>query len=298
MPRVTVVMATYNWATVLPYSIASVLEQTFRDFELLVVGDGCTDESADVVGHIADPRVRWYNLQTNHGHQYAANNWGTACASGDVIAYLGHDDLWLPRHLEILVGALDRGAPVAHATTLLVKPGEKPTGRPGHRWRYVPGVWIPPTSLAHVRALGLEVGGWLPPWETGKMDPEGDLCRRMSLVGGPPQWVSRLTSIKFPASRRRNVYRDRPHHEQEAWLRRIRRHADPEAAFTRKYWGSTDFSMRRIINGIQSTIAVRTRLRRLGLLPAGRKADPPRTAPTSRTAEERRLAYRAFKGLD
>jgi len=298
MARVTVVMATYNWATVLPYSIASVLEQTFRDFELLVVGDGCTDESADVVGRTSDSRVRWYNLQTNHGHQYAANNWGTARASGDVIAYLGHDDLWFPRHLEILVGALDRGAPVAHATTLLVKPGKKPTCRPGHGWRYVPGVWIPPTSLAHVRALGLEVGGWRPPWELGKMDPESDLCRRMSLVAGPPQWVCRLTSIKLPAAWRRDVYRDRPHHEQEAWLRRIRRHADPEATFTRKYRGSTDSSTRRIISAIRSTIAVRTRLRRLGLLPADRKLDPPRTAPTSRTAEERRLVYRAFKGLD
>jgi len=42
-PRVTVIMATYNWATVLPYSIGSVLDQTFTDFELLVIGDGCTD---------------------------------------------------------------------------------------------------------------------------------------------------------------------------------------------------------------------------------------------------------------
>ncbi len=297
MPRVTVVMATYNWAPVLPYSIASVLDQTYRDFELLVVGDGCTDESADVVGNIDDPRVRWHNLQTNCGQQYAANNWGTAHASGDVIAYLGHDDLWLPRHLEILVSALDRGVPVAHATILVVRPFKNPACRPDHGWHYVPGVGIAPTSLAHDRSLSLEVGGWRPPWETGKINPDADLCRRMSVVAGPPYRVSRLTSIKFPAARRRNVYRDRPHHEQEAWLRRIRRHADPEAAFTRKYWGSTDLSARRIINKIRSTIAVRTRLRRLGLLPAG-QPDPPRTVPRSRTAEERRLIHRAFKGLD
>ena len=55
MPRVTVMIATYNWATVLPYSIGSVLDQTYRDFELLVTGDGCTDESAEVVGRFDDP---------------------------------------------------------------------------------------------------------------------------------------------------------------------------------------------------------------------------------------------------
>ena len=68
-PRVSVIIATYNWATVLPYSIGSVLDQTFTDFELLVVGDGCTDESADVVASFQDPRVHWVNLPRNTGHQ-------------------------------------------------------------------------------------------------------------------------------------------------------------------------------------------------------------------------------------
>ena len=86
MPRVTVITATYNWATVLPYSIASVLDQTFTDFELLVVGDGCTDESAQVVSAIADPRVHWCNLPGNVGHQYAPNNEGIRRANGEVIA--------------------------------------------------------------------------------------------------------------------------------------------------------------------------------------------------------------------
>src|SRR5436190_13138901 len=56
-PLVTVVIPTYNWATVLPYSIGSALEQTMGDFELLVIGDGCTDESAEVVRAIDDARV-------------------------------------------------------------------------------------------------------------------------------------------------------------------------------------------------------------------------------------------------
>jgi len=75
-PRVTVIVATYNWSTVLPYAIASVLDQTMRDFELLVVGDGCTDDSEQVVAGIRDPRVRWINLPANTGHQFGPNNRG------------------------------------------------------------------------------------------------------------------------------------------------------------------------------------------------------------------------------
>lgn len=102
-PLVTVVIPTYNWATVLPYSIASVLGQTMGDFELLVIGDGCTDESGEVVRAIGDARVQWINLAANCGSQVGPNNEALRRARGTYMAYLGHDDLWLPRHLEYLV---------------------------------------------------------------------------------------------------------------------------------------------------------------------------------------------------
>jgi len=73
MPRVTVIMATYNWSTVLPYSIGSVLDQTFTDWELLVVGDGCTDDSGRVVAAVGDARVRWIDLRPGTHHQYGPN---------------------------------------------------------------------------------------------------------------------------------------------------------------------------------------------------------------------------------
>src|SRR3954452_8082281 len=106
-PRVTVIIATYNWSAVLPYSIGSVLRQTFRDFELLVVGDGCTDDSEQVVTSIDDPRVRWINLPRNTRHQSGPNNEGLCHARGELIAYLGHDDLWLPHHLKSHVKMYD-----------------------------------------------------------------------------------------------------------------------------------------------------------------------------------------------
>src|SRR3954454_8989205 len=110
VPRVTVIIATYNWSSVLPYSIGSVLRQTFTDFELLVVGDGCTDDSEQVVASIDDPRVRWINLPENTRHQSGPNNEGLRQARGELIAYLGHDDLWLPHHLAAHVAAIDASA--------------------------------------------------------------------------------------------------------------------------------------------------------------------------------------------
>ena len=57
-PRVTVIIATYNWSTVLPFAIDSVLGQTLDDLELLVVGDGCTDDSEQVVTAMKDLALR------------------------------------------------------------------------------------------------------------------------------------------------------------------------------------------------------------------------------------------------
>src|SRR5918911_4537877 len=123
-PRVTVIIPTYNWSSVLPYSIGSVLRQTFSDFEVLVVGDGCTDDSESVVKAVNDKRVRWINLPVNTGHQSGPNNEGLRQARGEIIAYLGHDDLWLPHHLSCLVAAIAAGADLAFGITERIVPGE------------------------------------------------------------------------------------------------------------------------------------------------------------------------------
>src|SRR3954451_5872363 len=99
-PRVTVIIPTYNWSSVLPYSIGSVLRQSFRDFELLVVGDGCTDDSEKVVSAIDDPRVRWINLPENTRHQSGPNNEALRQGEGEIIAHLRHRDLSLPHLLQ------------------------------------------------------------------------------------------------------------------------------------------------------------------------------------------------------
>jgi glycosyltransferase involved in cell wall biosynthesis len=218
-PRVTVIIATYNWSSVLPYSIASVLEQTFADFELLVVGDGCTDDSAEVVNAIGDPRVRWIDLQPRTGHQFGPNNEGMRQARGEFIAYLGHDDLWLPHHLASALAALGEGFDVAHSIVARIGPEGVPVEP--YRVQHQPGGWLPPSSLVHRKRVPDTVG-LMKNFRELHEPPEAEFLRRAHLAGFRFVQVPRLTVIKFPAAIRRDVYVTRPAHEQAAWLERIR----------------------------------------------------------------------------
>ena len=229
LPRVTVIIPTYNWSAVLPFSIGSVLRQSFTDLELLVVGDGCTDGSAEVVGRVADPRVRWINLPSNTGQQSGPNNEGLRQARGELIAYLGHDDLWLPHHLAVLVAALDRGADVAFSIAEYMAEAQgEPRAASVPVGPYRAGMWIPPTALAHRREAVTAIGGWRHFREL-KVDPEVDLLQRLAAAGRRFEFVPRLTAVKLPATTRRDVYKIRPHHEQALWFERIGREPDFEA---------------------------------------------------------------------
>ncbi|WP_257300312.1 glycosyltransferase family 2 protein [Haloarchaeobius sp. FL176] len=110
MSTVSVVIPTYNEAAVLHRSIESVLAQTYEDFELLVVDDGSTDETAAAVRSYDDERVRYLAHGTNRGAS-AARNTGIEHATGEYVAFLDADDEWYPRKLERQVAELsDRAA--------------------------------------------------------------------------------------------------------------------------------------------------------------------------------------------
>ncbi len=96
---------TYNRACYLGAAIRSVLDQTFTDFELLVVDDGSTDDTAGLVGAFRDARLRY--LSRPHRGIGATLNAGLGAARGRYIARLDSDDLWLPDMLATLVPALD-----------------------------------------------------------------------------------------------------------------------------------------------------------------------------------------------
>ena len=114
-PRVSVIIPTYNRARYLPEAIRSALGQTFEDLELLIIDDGSTDSTPELVRAIADPRLRY--VQIDHGGISVAMNAGLRNARGSFIARLDSDDVWLPEMLATLVGALDQrpDAGVAYA---------------------------------------------------------------------------------------------------------------------------------------------------------------------------------------
>lgn len=112
MPDVTVLLPVHNGARFIAAAIESVLRQTFADFELLIVDDASTDETAAEVRRFADPRIRTVTHDRNHGLSRALNS-GLTAARGAYIARLDHDDVAHRRRLEVQSGFLDRHPSVA-----------------------------------------------------------------------------------------------------------------------------------------------------------------------------------------
>lgn len=105
MPFFTVVIPTFNRADKLAATIRSVLEQTFQDFELLVMDDGSTDDTEKMVSSLSDPRVR-YDLAPNSGGPATPRNRGINAASAPWISFLDADDIWYPTRLSEIAQAI------------------------------------------------------------------------------------------------------------------------------------------------------------------------------------------------
>ena len=125
-PEISIIMPCYNAEAYIGASLQSVLQQHFTDFELIIVNDGSTDASADILRDIKDPRVRVID-QTNAG-VITARNRGLAEARGELVAFLDSDDTWHPEFLSRLHAAL-RTSPEA----CLAYCGWQNLGLPGQR---------------------------------------------------------------------------------------------------------------------------------------------------------------------
>jgi glycosyltransferase involved in cell wall biosynthesis len=99
---VSVVIPTYNRVATVTRAIDSVLAQTYSHFEIIVVDDGSTDNTTEVLNERYRERVRLVRQSSNMG-QAAARNAGIAAARYDLVAFLDSDDYWLPRKLEVQV---------------------------------------------------------------------------------------------------------------------------------------------------------------------------------------------------
>jgi hypothetical protein len=219
-PVASVIIATYNWSAALACAITSVLRQTLGDFELLVIGDACTDDSEAVVARFADPRIAWINLDVNSGSQQGPNNRGLGIARGEWIAYLGHDDIWAPRHLESTIGAARVAGVQAAAGGMIMygPPGSDATSTAG---LFVDGRcgdddFVPPSALVHRRALVDRIGLWRDPREL-QLPVDCDFFQRVRAASAVVP-SNEVTVFKCNAAARRNAYQVKSVDEQRALL--------------------------------------------------------------------------------
>jgi glycosyltransferase involved in cell wall biosynthesis len=107
--RISIIMRTYNRRGYIREAIESVLAQTLKDFELLVINDGGDDEIREIVDSFNSTKIRYYRLHKNQGPSGALNE-GILRARGEYIAYLDDDDVYYPNHLEILTNYSEKNS--------------------------------------------------------------------------------------------------------------------------------------------------------------------------------------------
>jgi glycosyltransferase involved in cell wall biosynthesis len=221
-PYFSVVLATYGRGEHIRPTIESVLRQTCSDFELIVVGDGCKDETSQIVGSFKSREVSWYNLEENTGGQSSPNNLGIAKSTGDWIAYVGHDDIWSPRHLERLQALVEAERDIDFAVSGCIYYGPRDS-----RIYYVTGLFendsapfvhfFPPSSFAHRREVVDLSGGWRNP-RTVSPPVDCEFLLRAAHAGLRFASTQEITVHKFAAGHRYLSYLKPDAEEQWAAL--------------------------------------------------------------------------------
>lgn len=227
MPSFSVIMATYNRGRHILPSIQSVLRQSYQDFELIVVGDGCTDDTADVVVSVASPQIRWLNLAERGGSQSFPNNAGVEISRGRYIAYIGHDDIWMPDHLSALDELYRREPQLDFAVSGALFHGPRASN-----FRLVTGMFsdssaafehfFPPSSFSHRRDVTDRIGPWLDPY---KIVPpvDAEFLLRAANAGMMFASTQRISVQKFAAGHRYLSYLRHTSDEQERMVQRMSR---------------------------------------------------------------------------
>jgi len=223
-PRFSIVIAAYNSARWIVTTVRSVLAQTYGDYEIIVVGDGCTDDTGELLQAHFGNAVDWTNLPQNSGGQSYPNNEGIRRARGSHVAYLGHDDIWGPTHL------LRMAEVVAASDPDFVVSGAICHGPPGSMYYHTTGIFedpaaaatdfFPPSSFAHRRDVAQRIGGWKHPAEL-HAPADCDFLMRAVEAGCTFASTRTVTVHKFAAGHRYLSYRLPSNDEQSRMLARL-----------------------------------------------------------------------------
>ena len=221
-PIISIIMATYNRSNIISYAIQSVCNQTITDWELIIVGDGCTDDTEEVIRAFQDQRIIFYNLPTNHGEQSVPNNIGMKKATGKYLAFLGHDDMWFPNHLEIALTTLNENTDVKMVccpTLFISSNGDI----------IVLGIfknsllrayeYMPPSSWVMLTDFARAVGDWKSAW-TLKEQPQEEWLKR-ALLKSKIITTNQIGLVKITAGDRKNCYSHSNNREHEYYKNKM-----------------------------------------------------------------------------
>lgn len=168
-PLVSVVLTTFNRADRLKKAIDSVLDQSFEDYEIIVVDDFSTDKTEQVVEKYQkkDPRIKYIRRSENFGNHSKPKNDGSLAAKADLIAYLDDDNTWLKDHLQILYHVLkdrpDLG--MVYGDRRIIDESRKIKPQQGIAFDWHPGIlqirnYIDTGDVLIRRKVLEELGGW------------------------------------------------------------------------------------------------------------------------------------------
>jgi glycosyltransferase involved in cell wall biosynthesis len=255
--KVSVIMAAYDRSNVLRYAVESLLRSSLTDWELLVIGDACTDDTEDVVASFDDPRIHFYNMKKNCGEQSGPNNEGLRRAQGEYVAFLSQDDMWFPDHLENLLAAVQQndadGALAAGAVfvsddfCILRGIGINRYYSPWYGAAGGASLWLIKHSVLQ------EAGGWRAA-KSLVLPPSQDVLIRLWNSGKKLINTTEITAIIIPSGARLNSYKGY-HDEINARLFYRMTH---EPDFREKLYQSiaVGYERKRLIDGLNLVAAL------------------------------------------
>lgn len=231
MPKVTIITAAYNRSNVLRFAVKSVLRQSFKDWEYIVIGDHCTDDTESVMAEFNDERIYFENLPNNSGGQSTPHNCALAKAQGEYIFYLNQDDLFFPDHIESSLEFLEKSN-ADLIWTLVASPD--PDGRNSTNWqdqkvflagmppngKFSPETFVITSSWALRREAAEKIGPWRHANESYLL-PSQELLYRAWKLGCNMQLHPRVSVVCIHAGYRRNSYATRDFREQERFFNLI-----------------------------------------------------------------------------
>lgn len=192
------------------------MNQDYNNFEILVIGDCCSDDSEQIVNSFNDPRIKWTNLEINYGSQFGPNNYGLNLAQGKYVAYVNHDDIWLKNHLTWSVYQLEKyESGLSISNCIALGPSDSNIFRiTSHKIDKMNGSWTPPSSVVHRLDAVQTVGYWKNFRETTLPIDTEFISRFFAYSIGIVE-VPTITVVKFPAAWKIDSYKLKESSQQE-----------------------------------------------------------------------------------